>query len=110
MPRIGQVIRHIREHVVSESADTDPTQTSGMLARTQLVLDAIQLLRNDTRNLTLREVLQEIYNLIPNRQGRVSFRRAITNMRDSGERTPWIAIHEWVARGRESLDDGYQRN
>ena len=109
MPLVRQVIRHIREHVVAEAADADPTQTAGMTGRAQLVLDALQSLRNDGRDLRLRDILQAIHDLIPNRAGRASFRRAMVNMRDAGERTPWLAIHEWVARGRESLDDDYQR-
>ena len=101
MPVTSAVIRHIRKHVVAESADTDPTQTAGMPGRAQLVLNTIQSLRTDTRDISLRDLLQEIHNLIPNVQSRASFRRAMVWMRDSGQRKPWLAIHEWVARQQE---------
>ena len=109
MPLVREVIRHIREHVVAESADSDPTQTAGMPERAQLALGAIQSLRNDPRNLSLRDTLVAVHGLIPSGADQASFRRAMVNMRDSGERTPWLAIHEWVARGRESMDDDFQR-
>ena len=106
MPIVRETIRHIREHVVAESADSDPTQTAGMDRRAQLVLRALQSLRDDLSNLSLRDILVAIHDLIPNDRDRASFRRAMVNMRDSGERAPWLAIMEWVARGRESMDDG----
>lgn len=109
MPVVKEAIRHIREHVVAESADADPTQTAGMADRARFVLDAIQSLRNDPRDLPLRDTLVAIHGLIPSGPNQASFRRAMVNMRDSGEQTPWLAIHEWVARGRESLDDGFER-
>ena len=109
MPEVRETIRHIREHVVAESADSDPTQTAGMADRAQLVLGAIQSLRNDPRDLPLRDTLVAVHGLIPSGADQASFRRAMVNMRDSGERTPWLAIHEWVARGRESMDDDFQR-
>ena len=110
MPVVRETIRHIREHIVAESADSDPTQTAGMADRAQLALGAIQSLRDDPRNLSLRDTLVAVHGLIPSGADQASFRRAMVNMRDSGERTPWLAIMEWVARGRESLDDDFQRN
>ena len=102
MPRVEQVIRHIRKHVLAESSDSDPSQVSGVDRRAQLVLDAIQSLRNDSRDLSLRDLLTDIHNLIPTRQGRASFRRTITNMRDSGETRVQLAIQNWVGKARET--------
>ena len=110
MPVVRRIIRRIREHVVAESAGADPTQTAGMADRAQLVLRALQSLREDLSNLSLRDILVAIHDLIPSDRDRASFRRAMVNMRDSGERTPWLAIHEWVARGRESMDDDFKRD
>ncbi len=110
MAEVAQVIRHIREHVVAESADSDPTQTAGMPDRARLVLNALRSLRNDPRDLSLRDLLLEIHNLIPDRAGQASFRRAMVNVRDSEERTPWLAIHEWVARGRETRDEVFEED
>ena len=109
MPEVRRIIRHIREHIVAESADSDPTQTAGMPERAQLALGAIQSLRNDPRDLSLRDTLVAVHGLIPSGTDQASFRRAMVNMRDAGERTPWLAMMEWVARGRESMDDGYER-
>ena len=108
MPVVSEVIRHIREHVVAESADADPTQTAGMPNRAQLALGAFQSLRDDPRNLSLRDTLVAVHGLIPSGADQASFRRAMVNIRDSEERTPWLAIMEWVARGRESMDDGQE--
>ena len=58
------------------------------------------------RDLTLRDILRAIYDAIPNRAGRASFRRAIENMRDDGTH-PQLAIQEWVSKqleGREVID------
>ena len=106
MARIDSVIRHIRKHVVAESSDSDPTQVVGVGDRAQLVLDAIESLRGDLRDISLRDLLIEIHDLIPADPDRNSFRKAMVNMR--GERAPWLAIHEWVARNRESLDDDFE--
>ena len=111
MPVVSEVIRHIREHVVAESADSDPTQTAGMLERAQLVLDTVQGFTEDNRDIPLDLILSELVAAVPNIRGgnKNSLKRTITNARDSGERAPWLAIHEWVARGRESMDDGFER-
>ena len=110
MPGVRRVIRHIRGNGVAESADADPTQTAAMADRAQRVLRALQSVRDDLSNLSLRDILVAIHDLIPSDRDRASFRREMVNMRDSGERTPWLAIHEWVARGRESMDDDFKRD
>ena len=110
MPTVKEVVGHIRKHVVAEAAERDPTQTVGMDRRAQLVLDAVESLRGDLRDLLLRDILVAIHDLIPQGAGRTSFRRAMVNMLNSDERTPWQAIMEWVARGRESLADDFQRD
>ncbi len=99
---VSTIIRHILHHVNAEAATSDPSQVAGMLVRAQLVRDAVQSLRTDTRNISLRDLLLEIYNLIPNRVGRASFRRAMTKMRDSGERRVQLAIQAWVGKARET--------
>ena len=102
MPVASGVIRHILHHTNAEASDSDPSQTAGVSARAQLVRDAVQGLRTDSRNISLRDILQAIYNAIPNRAGRASFRRAIENMRDSGERRVQLAIQAWVGKARET--------
>ncbi len=105
MARVNYVIGHIRRHIIAESSDSDPTQVVGVEDRAQLVLDAIESLRGDLREISLRDLLIEIHDLIPDRPERDSFRRAMAFMRDSGARTPWVAIHEWVAREQERFGE-----
>ena len=109
MPVPKDLVAHILRHVNAEAADSDPSQVAGVAGRAQYVRDAVRNLAADTKDNPLDTILQSISDDAPGGAKRASFRRAMANMRDSGERAPWIAVHEWVARGRESLDDGFQR-
>ena len=102
MPRVRDLITHILHHVNAEAADSDPSQVAGVANRAQLVRDAVQSLRTDTRDLTIRDILRAIYDAIPNRAGRTSFRRAIENMRASGGTRPQLAIQTWVGKAKET--------
>ena len=102
MPRVRNLIAHILHHVNAEAADSDPSQVAGVSRRAQLVRDAVQSLRTDSRDLTIRDILRAIYDAIPNRAGRASFRRAIENMRAEGGTRPQLAIQTWVGKARET--------
>ena len=102
MARVRDLIAHIRHHVNAEAADSDPSQVAGVSRRAQLVRDAVQGLRTDPRDLTIRDILRAIYDAVPNRTGRASFRRAIENMRAEGGTRPQLAIQTWVGKARET--------
>ena len=102
MPVVRQVIRHILEHVDAEAADSDASQVDGVDRRAQLVRDAVRGLVADDRDITLRNLLQAIYDAIPSRTGRDSFRRAMVNMRNAGTTRPQLAIQAWVGKAKES--------
>ena len=102
MPRVSDLITHILHHVNAEDSTRDPSQRTGVAARAQLVRDAVQGFRNDTRDISIRDILQAIYDAIPTRAGRVSFRRAIENMRSKGGTRPQLAIQTWVGKARET--------
>ncbi len=108
MPLVKEVVAHILNHVNAEAADSDPSQVAGVAERAQYVRDAVRSLAADTKDSQLGTTLLAISDDAQRGPKRASFRRAIANMTGSEERSPWLAIHEWVARGRESLDDGSQ--
>ena len=100
--KVQSLIAHILHHVNAEAADSDPSQVAGVAGRAQLVRSAVQGLRADPRDLAIRDSLQVIYDAIPDRAGRSSFRRAIENMRAEGETRPQLAIQTWVGKARET--------
>ena len=101
MPLVSDLISHILLHVNAEAADSDLSQVAGVQDRAQLVRDAVQGLRTNSRDLTLRDILQAIFDAIPTSTERDAFRRAIVNMRDSGERRVQLAIQNWVGKAEE---------
>ena len=102
MPLVNELILHILLHVNAEASDSDSSQVPGVQGRAQLVRDAVDGLRADSRNLTIQNILQSVYNAIPAGQGRTSFRRALDNMRSEDETRPQLAIQTWVGKARET--------
>lgn len=102
MPVVHRVIRHILHHTDAEAADSDVSQVAGVAGRAQLVRNAVQGLVADNRDITLRDLLQAIFDAIPSDLDRQSFRNAIANMRASGTTRPQLAIQAWVGKGQES--------
>ena len=102
MPVTRELIAHILHHVNAEDATRDPSQVAGIGRRAQLVRDAVQGLVSDTRDIRLRDILQAIYDAIPSRAGRASFRRAIENMRSEGDERPQLAIQARVGKAKET--------
>lgn len=101
MPLVKEAIAHILHHTNAEAAGSDASQVTGVARRAQLVRDAVQSFTADNRDLTLRDLLLAIYNAIPGRVDRDSFRRALVNMRDEREPRPRLAIQVWVGKTRE---------
>ena len=101
MPRVKNVIEHILHHVNAEASTTNRSQVVGVADRAQLVREAVQTLTTDNRDITINDILLEISNKTPNRSGRTSFHRTITNIRDKNIPRPRLAIQSWVGKNRE---------
>ncbi len=102
MPVVKDLVDHILHHVVAEDAERDPSQVAGVGERAQFARDTLVSLAQDDSDRPLGDIVSDIALAAPGGPLRASFRRAIANMVASGERTPWLATMEWVARRWET--------
>ena len=88
---------HILFHVNAEAADSDPSQVGGVQQRAVLVRRALNSLRNDNRDLPLKDTLLTIRDRVPDDPGKASLQRTLGNI----EQEPQLAIQEWVGQNKE---------
>ena len=97
MALVKEVVAHILHHVDAEAGDSDASQVAGVAQRAQLVRDAVATLKADSRDLTLRDLITAISDLVPTSTRKASLRRALGNV----EQRPQLAIQTWVGKNRE---------
>ncbi len=98
MAEVKGVITHILFHVDAEASDSDPSQVAGVAKRAQMVRDAVAALKTDSRDLTLKDLLVAIGDLVPGGSDKASLRRTLDNI----EVRPQLAIQEWVGKNVET--------
>ena len=98
MAEVSRVITHILHHVDAEAATSDPSQVAGVAKRAQMVRDAVESLKTDSRDLTLADLLIAIGDLVPGGSDKASLRRTLDNI----EQRPQLAIQAWVGKNVET--------